>query len=59
MQTGIYIQVKGKAVDIGDPDLDITILTEWVERMIPITKTRLVMTLLKRREEFDEYILHD
>jgi hypothetical protein len=59
MQTGIYIQVNGKAVDIGDPELDIVVLTEWVERMIPITKTRLVMTLLKRREEFDEYILHD
>lgn len=57
MQTGIYIQVDGKAVDIGDPDLDIVDLTEWVERMIPITKTRLVMTLLRRREEFEEFIL--
>lgn len=57
MQTGIYIHVNGKAVDIGDPELDIVLLTEWVERMIPITKTRLVMALLKRREDFEEFIV--
>lgn len=57
MDTGIYICVNGKPVDIGDPELDIVMLTEWVERMIPITKTRLVMALLKRREEFEEFIV--
>jgi len=57
MDTGIYIHVNGKPIDIGDPELDIVALTEWVERMIPITKTRLVMTLLKRREEFEEFIV--
>lgn len=57
MQTGIYIYVAGEKIDIGDPKLDIVILTEWVERMIPITKTRLVMTLLKRREDFEEFIV--
>lgn len=57
MVTGITIRIKERNVDIGDPDLDIVVLTEYVERMIPITKTRLVMTLLKRREEFEEFIV--
>ena len=57
MVTGITIRVNGHNIDIGDPNLDIVDLTEYVERMIPITKTRLVMTLLKRREEFEEFIV--
>lgn len=57
METGVEIRVNGGNVDIGHPDLDIVVLCMYIERMLPITKTRTIMTLLGRREEFEEYIL--
>lgn len=57
MDTGIFIRVNGKDEDIGDPKLDIVVLCMYIEAMLPIMKTRTIMTLLGRRVDFEEYIV--
>lgn len=56
METGIYIRVDGENIDIGNPNLDIVVLYEYISNMIPITRMRTIMSLLGRREEFEEFI---
>lgn len=56
METGINIRVNGENVDIGDPALDIVVLTEYVISCDHLQKIRLIMSLLNRRKEFDEYM---
>lgn len=56
METGIFIKVHGETVDIGDPTLDIVVLDVYIGGLTEFEKDRLIMTLLKRREEFDHYL---
>lgn len=56
METGINIVVNGYTIDIGDPSIDIIDLVMYLERMIPATRMRLIMTLLGRREEYEEFL---
>ena len=56
METGINIVVNGYTIDIGDPSIDIVDLVTYLERMIPATRMRLMMTLLGRMEEFEEFL---
>lgn len=56
METGINIVVNGYTIDIGDPSIDILDLVTYLERMIPATRMRLIMLLLGRMEEFEEFL---
>lgn len=58
METGIFIRVNDTHIDIGDPTLDIVALDEYVcSFLTEQEKERLIMTLLNRRQEFDEFML--
>lgn len=56
METGIYIRMNGEDIDIGEPQLAMIDLVAYLERMIPATRMRLIMTLLGRRQEFEEFL---
>lgn len=56
MKTDFHIVVNGYTIDIGDPSIDIVDLVSYLERMIPATRMRLMMTLLGRMEEFEEFL---
>jgi len=56
METGIYIRVEKQCVDIGDEELDIAILTEYVCQLTEEAKENLIMSLLGRRQEYDEFM---
>jgi len=56
METGIYIRVHGESVDIGNPTLDIAVLEVYISGLNELEKDRLIMSLLNRRQEFDEFM---
>lgn len=51
------IVTNGRVVDISDPMIDIVELVGIIEAMIPATKMRLIMTLLQRTDDFNEFLM--
>ncbi len=50
------IVTNGRVIDISDPMIDIVELVGIIEAMIPATKIRLIMTLLRRTDDFNEFL---
>lgn len=57
METGIYIRVNGEDIDIGNEAIEIVDLVMYIERMLPATRMRVIMTLLNRQKEFEKFLL--
>jgi hypothetical protein len=55
METGVYIRVANKNVDIGNRRIGIDKLVEWYMGLGVEGQIRLMMVLLDRREEYDEW----
>ena len=51
------IVTNGRVIDISDPMLEIGELVGIIEAMIPATKMRLIMTLLQRTDDFNEFLM--
>lgn len=51
------IVTNGHVIDISDPMIEIVELVEIIEAMIPATKMRLIMTLLQRTDDFNEFLM--
>lgn len=48
--------VNGECVDLVDSTIDIIELVGIIETMIPATRMRLIMTLINRMDEFEEFL---
>jgi hypothetical protein len=55
METGIYIRVDSKNMDIGNCKMDMGKLVDWILGLTVEGQVRLIMTLLSRREDFEDW----
>lgn len=55
MKTGIFIRVLNKNMDIGDPKMEVSKLSDWYLGLSVEGQLRLVMTLLGRRDDFEHW----